>query len=122
MPETNADTNVEEAQAALLKVLAHPFRIRVLEEISGEEECVCHLSALFDRPQPFVSQHLAALKEAGLVVDRRVAQRVFYRTADPRIAALIRSSRALAGSADEREKVPHPIQGCNCPKCNPDSL
>lgn len=115
------DTSVEEAQAALLKALAHPFRIRILEEISGEEECVCHLSALFDKPQPFVSQHLAALKEAGLVVDRRVAQRVFYRTADPRIADLLDSSRVLSGAARERVKTTRPVPGCNCPKCNQDS-
>ncbi len=111
----------EEAQAQMLKVLAHPFRLRMLEVLSADEECVCHLVALFDRPQPFISQHLAALKEAGLVTDRRVAQRVFYRSADPRVAELLRISRALAGGPERTPEVHNPIPGCNCPKCDPDA-
>lgn len=113
----DADLALEESQAQMLKVLAHPFRIRMLEALSADEECVCHLVALFDRPQPFISQHLAALKEAGLVVDRRVAQRVFYRSADPRIADVLRISRALAGGSERVPERHAPLSGCNCPKC-----
>jgi len=111
------DLALEEAQAQMLKVLAHPFRIRMLEVLAGEEECVCHLVALFGKPQPFVSQHLAALKEAGLVTDRRIAQRVFYRSADPRIAEILKLSRALAGGPERAMEGHTPVFGCNCPKC-----
>jgi len=111
----------EEVQARLLRAIAHPFRFRMLEVLADEEECVCHLSTLFDRPQPFVSQHLAALKEAGLVTDRRVAQRVFYRSADPRIAELLRTSRVLAGGSEPSPAPRGPLPGCNCPKCDPDA-
>lgn len=110
---------IEEVQAQALRTLAHPFRIRILEVISEEEECVCHLSALFGKPQPYVSQHLATLKEAGLVVDRRVAQRVFYRSADPRIADLLRLSRALSGGPEPSLPPQRPLPDCNCPKCDP---
>ncbi len=70
---------IEEVQAQMLRALAHPFRIRLLEVLSVDEECVCHLVALFDKPQPFISQHLAALKEAGLVKDRREGKWMHYR-------------------------------------------
>lgn len=116
-----APPTLEEVQARLLKTVAHPFRIQVLELLSQEEECVCHLSAFFDKPQPFVSQHLATLKEAGLVTDRRVAQRIFYQAADPRISDILRISRALAGGPEPSGQTAHPISGCNCPKCDPDA-
>jgi len=107
----------EELQAQMLRAMAHPFRIRLLEALSVDEECVCHLVSLFERPQPFISQHLAALKEAGLVADRRVAQRVFYRAADPRIADLLRIARALAGGSEQPPERHTAVPGCNCPKC-----
>jgi DNA-binding transcriptional ArsR family regulator len=111
----------EEVQAALLKALAHPFRIRLLDVLSEDEECVCHLSALFDKPQPYVSQQLAALKEAGLVVDRRAAQRIFYRSADARIASLLDMARSLVGGSKELLQFRAPVPGCSCPKCDPDA-
>jgi len=101
----------------MLKAMAHPFRIRLLEVLSVEEECVCHLVNLLDRPQPYISQHLAALKEAGLVRDRRVAQRIFYRIADSRIAELLADIRILAGGSDPLPERHIPVLGCNCPKC-----
>ncbi len=107
----------EDAQAQILKVIAHPLRIRMLEVLSIDEECVCHLSALFDKPQPYISQHLASLKEAGLVSDRRVAQRVFYRSADPKVADLLRVSRALVGGSERVAERHAIVQGCTCPKC-----
>lgn len=116
-----APPTLEEAQARLLRTVAHPFRIQVLEVLSQEEECVCHLSALFDKPQPFVSQHLAALKEAGLVADRREGQRIFYRSADPRISNLLRTSQALAGGIETTSPPRGPVSGCKCPKCDPDA-
>ncbi len=108
---------VEEVQARLLKAMAHPFRLRLLEVLSEDEECVCHLSALFDKPQPYISQQLAELKEAGLVVDRRDAQRIFYRTADPRVLELLDTVRALAGGSTGLSQRHTPVPGCSCPKC-----
>ena len=113
----DADLALEDVQAQMLKAMAHPFRIRLLEVLSAEEECVCHLVNLLDRPQPYTSQHLAALKDAGLVKDRRVAQRVFYRIADSRVAELLSNVRILAGGSERLPKRHAPVPGCNCPKC-----
>ena len=113
------DTNValEEAQAQILKALAHPFRIRLLEVLSADEECVCHLGSLFDKPQPYISQQLAALKEAGLVRDRRVAQRIFYGVKDPRVVEILVDVRMLAGRSERLPDRHTVVHGCTCPKC-----
>lgn len=111
----------EEIQVELLKAMAHPFRLRLLRELSREEECVCHLSALLDRPQPYISQQLAALREAGLVVDRREAQRVYYRVQSQEVAELLLAVDRLAGVPEDRVAVRHPLAGCPCPKCDPDA-
>ena len=113
----DADPALGEVQAQMLKAMAHPFRIRLLEVLSADDECVCHLVSLFDKPQPYISQQLAALKEARLVQDRRVAQRVFYRVADPRIVELLTDVRLLAGGSGQLSERHTPVPGCNCPKC-----
>jgi DNA-binding transcriptional ArsR family regulator len=61
----------------LLRAVAHPVRLVILEVLSQDEECVCHLSYLLGRPQPYVSKQLAELREAGLVQDRRDGMRIF---------------------------------------------
>jgi len=114
----DADPALGEVQAQMLKAMAHPFRIRLLEVLSVDDECVCHLVSLFDKPQPYISQQLAALKEAGLVQDRRVAQRIFYRIADPRVLELLDAVRALSGSPALAREPRRAVTGCSCPKCD----
>ena len=105
-----------ERETELLRALAHPTRLALLETLSQDEECVCHLSYLLSRPQPYVSKQLAELREAGLVVDRRDGMRIFYRLADPRVSALLEDVRALSGrkplSPGRRN-----LAGCPCPRC-----
>ena len=106
-----------DVQAELLKAMAHPVRLRLLEELAKGEECVCHISALLDKPQPYISQQLASLKEAGLVVDRRDAQWVFYRIADPHVVELLKILRGLAGASEQPTEPRRSLAGCACPKC-----
>ncbi len=107
----------EEIQAEVLRAIAHPTRLRILQELVREEECVCHLSALLDKPQPHVSQHLAALKEAGLVLDRREAQRIYSRPASSEIEQLVRTVARLTRLAEPAVGARQPVPGCPCPKC-----
>ena len=55
-------TQVEtlERDAELLRAVAHPTRLALLEAVSEGEECVCHLSCLLGRPQPYISKQLGA--------------------------------------------------------------
>ena len=63
----------------LFQALADPSRRAIFEALTGGEAAVKDLTARFDISQPAVSQHLAALKDAGLVSHRREGRCVYYR-------------------------------------------
>jgi ArsR family transcriptional regulator len=63
----------------LLRLLADPTRLRLLALIEREELTVAELAAVLRLAQPRVSTHLAKLKEAGLVRDRRAGVSAYYR-------------------------------------------
>lgn len=71
-----------ESGSALLRVLADATRLRLLALLSEEELSVAELSAVTALAQPRVSTHLAKLKEADLVVDRRQGVSAYYRSND----------------------------------------
>lgn len=67
------------ATSALLRLLSDPTRVRLLGLLEREELTVAELSAVLRLAQPRVSTHLAKLKEAGLVRDRRAGVSAYYR-------------------------------------------
>jgi DNA-binding transcriptional ArsR family regulator len=71
------------AENRIFQALADPSRRAILQSLTRGEAAVKDLTARFDISQPAVSQHLAALKEAGLVNGRRDGRLVYYRV-DPR--------------------------------------
>jgi ArsR family transcriptional regulator len=99
-----------EDAADLFHVLSHQGRLLILDELRKSEACVCHLQAVLDRPQAYVSQQLRILRENDLVVDRRDATFVFYRLADAQVERLLDD---VLGPPGERVCV----DGCPCPKC-----
>jgi ArsR family transcriptional regulator len=64
---------------SLFKALSDETRLRIVKLLENGELCVCHLVAAVDMSQPKVSFHLKALKEAGLVKDRRQGKWMHYR-------------------------------------------
>lgn len=62
----------------LLKTLADPTRLKLLKLILHEELCVCELQELLGISQPAVSQHMAKLKTAGVVTERRAGMWTYY--------------------------------------------
>jgi DNA-binding transcriptional ArsR family regulator len=71
------------AEARIFQALADPSRRAIFESLTRGEAPVKDLTARFDISQPAVSQHLATLKDAGLVSARRDGRCVYYRV-DPR--------------------------------------
>jgi DNA-binding transcriptional ArsR family regulator len=67
----------------IFHALSDPSRRAIFASLTRGEQAVKDLTARFDISQPAVSQHLATLKTAGLVADRREGRCVYYR-ADPR--------------------------------------
>ena len=108
-------------QADLIKAIAHPTRLRILDILSRDEACVCHLTAILRQRQPYISQHLMTLREAGLVQDHKDGVMVYYRLSDERITqviALVREMLRAAGIDVNISPIPSPpINGCPCPKC-----
>lgn len=68
-----------EREDRVFHALADPSRRAIFESLTRGEAAVKDLTAQFDISQPAVSQHLAVLKEAGLVTGRRDGRQVFYR-------------------------------------------
>jgi DNA-binding transcriptional ArsR family regulator len=71
------------AQNRIFRALADPSRRAIFESLTRGEAAVQDLTARFEISQPAVSQHLAALKHAGLVNGRREGRCVYYRV-EPR--------------------------------------
>ena len=67
------------AETKIFHALADPSRRAIFESLTRGEAAVKELTARFDISQPAVSQHLAALKDAGLVDARREGRCVYYR-------------------------------------------
>ncbi len=86
-----------------LKALAEPLRWRIVELLAGEELCVCHLVEELAVPQPLVSHHLRALREAGLVEAQRYRYWTYYRLRPQALDDLGRRLADLAGRADEAQ-------------------
>ena len=109
-------------QAQLFRALAHPVRLRILDILGQQEACVCHLTAILGQRQPYVSQQLATLRDAGLVADRREGTLIYYRLADEHLAQLLGEGRAvvvaLEGDSVSFPQVPRQaLEDCPCPRC-----
>ena len=92
--------------ATLFKGMGHPTRLRILERITACEFCVSELETNLDRRQANISQHLAILRDRGLVTPVRKGKMVCYRLADDRVADLIHRGRDILGLAADKEIVP----------------
>lgn len=97
-------------KAEIFKILSHPVRLQILDELRKREACVCHLQAVTGRPQAYISQQLKFLREADLVVDDKDGQNVFYHIKDNFVKVLLFEALGPAGAPG------HP-SGCNCPFC-----
>jgi ArsR family transcriptional regulator len=110
-------TNISsiEQVATLLQTIGQESRLQILLSIGEGETCVCHLEAMLGLRQATLSQHLMALREAGIVFDRREGRYIFYRLSDPALLGLIRQAAQLK-SLDM--PVLAPSLECDCPNCS----
>jgi DNA-binding transcriptional ArsR family regulator len=84
-----------EKGADLLRVLASPLRLAIIDRLATGDRCVHELMEFVGLPQTQVSQHLRLLKDAGLVAGRRRGREVVYSLLDPQVLSIIRSALAL---------------------------
>jgi DNA-binding transcriptional ArsR family regulator len=81
--------SIYEATAREMKALAHPARLRILARLKDGECCANEAMKCLRVSQPNTSQHLKALKNAGLIVGRREGTKICYRLVDDRIANIL---------------------------------
>lgn len=70
-------------RAQILKAMAHPSRLMMIDELSRGERCVCDLQELVGHDMSTVSKHLAVLRNAGIVEDEKRGKNIFYRLKVP---------------------------------------
>lgn len=88
--ENNAE--IYQSIAELLKVIAHPVRLCILNGLLNKEECnVTYMQSCLNTPQSTISQHLQKLKAAGIIEGRRNGLEIYYRIKNRKIAEFIRS-------------------------------
>ena len=87
------------AKAQLFRVLGHPVRIRILELLVEGERTVGDLQNELALDSSGTSQHLAALRQQGVLESRRVGTSTYYRIRDPRVSQLLAVARQILTSA-----------------------
>lgn len=95
-------TRKTQARAEVLKAMAHPARLFMMEELAKGERCVCELREMVGSDVSTVSKHLSVLRNAGLVeVDKRGLQ-VFYSLTTPCILKFVDCIDAVVRSNAEK--------------------
>jgi ArsR family transcriptional regulator len=82
------DEHIMEASLAI-KAIAHPLRLKILCVLAGDELSVQEIVDSVGTTQSNISQHLAILRDKGVLATRKDANRVFYRIGDPRTLKLV---------------------------------
>ena len=91
-----------EDAADLLRALAHPVRLKIVDLLQSGELCVKGLEELLGVSQSSVSQHLSRLRYAGLIESERRGHLVCYRLAGPRASEVLRAIVEELGPKEKR--------------------
>jgi ArsR family transcriptional regulator len=82
-----------ERAAGVLKTVAHPVRLRIVELLEGGEKSVSELKELLGVTQPLTSQHLSQMRMRGVLASRRDGSQVYYAIANPDVVKVIHCIR-----------------------------
>jgi ArsR family transcriptional regulator len=72
-----------DARARILKAMAHPTRLFLVDELSRGERCVCELTEMVGADVSTVSKHLSVLRQAGILRDEKRGAKVYYQLRVP---------------------------------------
>jgi DNA-binding transcriptional ArsR family regulator len=110
------DTNISSTEklANLFQTIGQPARLQILLAIGEGEPCVCHLEATLGWRQAYLSQHLMALRKAGLLLERREGRYIFYHLNDPRLLKMLRQMAEMWMVSLPETPL---ATDCDCPTC-----
>jgi DNA-binding transcriptional ArsR family regulator len=95
-----------EARARIIKALAHPARLLIVDELRAKPRCVCELRAELELDMSTVSKHLSILKNAGVVQDEKRGVQVYYRLRCPCVVDFFEcAEKVLATTAKEQMRL-----------------
>ncbi len=88
------DSDIERASRSL-KAMSHPLRLKILCTLGGQEISVQEIVDYVGTSQSNISQHLAILRDKGILAARKDANRVYYRVSDARTLQLVGMMREV---------------------------
>lgn len=95
-----------EKQAEVVKAIAHPFRIAIVEFLKDGEQCVCDIAEHVGSERSNVSRHLSIMVNAGVLGYRKEGLKVIYKLKTPCILNFFSCiTGVLKGQAKENEKL-----------------
>jgi ArsR family transcriptional regulator len=83
------EEQVIELKAEILKAMAQPTRLRILECLRKGEKCICEIVPLIDGEQSNISRHISVMQKTHLVSTRKEGVRVMVRVRDPKIFEIL---------------------------------
>lgn len=99
------DADIERASRSL-KAMSHPLRLKILCTLGGEEVSVQDIVDAVGTSQSNISQHLAILRDKGILASRKDANRVYYRVSDSRTLQLVGMMREVFCHHDHLGEAP----------------
>ena len=94
--------DIHKQRARILKAMAHPSRLMMLEALAGGERCVCELQQLVGSDMSTVSKHLSLMKSAGLVASRKQGLWMHYRLCVPCVMQFMHCIEAVLNDGAEK--------------------
>jgi len=102
----NQVSTKHEAWAKIIKAIAHPSRLFIIEELDKGERCVNDLTAMIGSDASTVSKHLSVLKNAGLITMEKRGNSIFYSLRVPCIMEFIGCvENVLSSNAQEHMEI-----------------
>jgi len=93
-------------KADILKAMAQPTRLKILELLRDGERCICEIIPAINGEQSNVSRHISLMQKSNLVTTRKDGVRVMVKVRDPKIFDILdRVSQILKEQIKEREKL-----------------
>lgn len=100
------DMDKFKARAKIMKALSSPVRLMIVDALGRGELCMCELQPVFSMNKSTLSRHIAALRNAGIITERREGVRIYLSLATPCILSVFDCTmRVIKAEARRHERL-----------------
>jgi DNA-binding transcriptional ArsR family regulator len=104
--EESMEERLLELKAEVLKVLAQPTRLKILELLRNGERCICEIVPAINGEQSNISKHISLMQKCHLITTRKDGVKVMVNVKDPRVFEILdKVSAILKNQMKEQEKL-----------------